>query len=167
MTGKPAGMEMRSDRRYRVALPRDELWARVATVGIYRAWWPWLRRFDATALAPGEVWYWSLRPPLPYAIGGEVHLHTVVQPTFIGAVISGDLAGRAHLEFQSTSTGTEVRLVSRLVARREPLRTVARMMPWFARRTHDWVLDSAARQFSDWVALHARTEPAPAPHLRH
>ena len=147
--GKSGGVEIRSDRVFRLPISRDEVWQRIIVVADYQTWWPWLRGFDGTALLPGAVWRFTLRaPPLRYAIHGDVCLHTVIEPWLIGAELTGDLTGQAQIALRSLPKGTEARLLSRLVASRQPLSAVARAVPSLARRAHDHVLNTAARQFT-------------------
>ena len=40
--------------RYDLPLPREEVWGLISDVSHYRNWWPWLRAFDAAALARGR-----------------------------------------------------------------------------------------------------------------
>lgn len=140
-------MEVLSDRIYRLPLPREELWRRIAVVDDYRRWWPWLRQFDAGTLAVGEIWRGTLQPPLPYAITCDVRFETVVEPELIAASLTGDLDGQARIELRGETWGTQVRVVSRLRARGRLIRLVAQAIPSLARQGHDWVLDTAAHQF--------------------
>lgn len=157
-------MEVRSDRVYRLSIPRDELWLRIAVVGNYSTWWPWLRKFEASALATGEVWHGTLQPPVPYAIHCDVRFETVIEAKLIAALVTGDIAGPARIELRDETSGTQVRVVSQLQARSRSIRIVARVMPWLARRAHDWVLDTAALQFAANAGL--PNDPVASPFWR-
>jgi hypothetical protein len=39
--------------RYDLPLPREDVWTLIGEVSYYRRWWPWLRAFEAAALAQG------------------------------------------------------------------------------------------------------------------
>lgn len=140
-------MEITSDRVYNLSIVRQELWRRILVVEDYPKWWPWLRRLDAGSLTVGQVWRGTLQPPLPYAISCDVRFDTVVEPLLIAASLTGDLAGHARIELQDELWGTRARVVSQLRARSRVIRLVARAVPSLARRSHDWVLDTAAHQF--------------------
>src|SRR5215207_4225533 len=45
-----AAVEIVSDRRYRFAVDREELWSALTRVQDYQSWWPWLRHFDGRAV---------------------------------------------------------------------------------------------------------------------
>lgn len=142
-------MRIRSDRTYHLPGRADDVWRRLARIEDYRSWWPWLRRFEARALAGGDVWRCTLRPPVPYAIRCDIALVEVEAPRLVTAALSGDLVGAARFELRDGGHGgTEVRLVSDLAAARLALRLAARLLPAAARRGHDRLLDAAARQFA-------------------
>jgi hypothetical protein len=166
MRGTLRGVEIRSDRVYRFPLPPEELWQVLVQVEEYPSWWPWVRRFDARALAPGDVWRGTIRPPLPYALRCTVALGTVVAPRLIEADVTGDLRGWGRLEVRPAVSGgpapaAEVRVVTALAAVSLPVRLATRAVPALARWSHDWVLDTAARQFTAVLARGRARSPAP------
>jgi hypothetical protein len=138
-----------TDRRYQLPLAPAELWAVVAEVDDYLSWWPWLRRFEARALAGDEVWHCLVQPPLPYRVNFDVHLEEVDAPTRVRASVTGDVVGQACLEIAERPGGSEARLTSSLEPGNGLLRTFARMAAPVVRYGHDWVLDSGVRQFID------------------
>jgi hypothetical protein len=151
-------VEIRSDRMYRFALAPAALWRQLLRVEDYPSWWPWVRRFDANALASGDVWRCTIQPPLPYALRCSLQLGAVIAPKLIEADVSGDLSGWARLEFREVAepdqpAATDVRLVAVLAAASAPVRIASRLFPRLAHWGHDWVLDTAARQFATAVAL--------------
>jgi len=139
---------VRSDRRYRFALPPDELWEVATSVDGYRSWWPWLRRFDGAAFAAGQVWACVVQPPLPYAVRFAIALDEVEAPALVRATITGDIEGSAALEVTAAPGGCEARLVSHLSPANSVLRAAARLARPVVRFGHDWVLDTGARQFT-------------------
>lgn len=139
-------MQISSDRSFEFDAPPAEVWAAIADVADYQRRWPWLRQFDAAALATGEVWTCVVQPPVPYALRFHIHLLEVAEGR-AEALLDGDLAGVAHLEVQDHPPGCTVRLASRLAPRNAVLSAVARLAPPMARYGHDWVLDTGARQF--------------------
>jgi uncharacterized protein YndB with AHSA1/START domain len=140
---------VRSHRRHQLAIGPGALWRTLSDVGRYQAWWPWLRRFDADALAPGEVWSCEVRPPTGYAVRFAVALHEVRPAERISASISGDIAGTAQLEMAALGTtgGTEVELVSELGPNSRWLSGLALVAGPIVRYGHDWVLDRGLDQF--------------------
>jgi uncharacterized protein YndB with AHSA1/START domain len=140
-------MHVRSDRTYLFDRPLEAVWDAIGRTDAYRARWPWLRRFDADGLAPGEEWHCTVRPPLPYVLRFSVTIEHVDEPTRIDATVAGDLCGDASLDLTPTSRGCSVRLVSALEPAGQPLRAVMVVSPWLARFGHDWVLDTGLRQF--------------------
>lgn len=139
---------VRSDRCYRFDLAIDELWARISDVGEYRRWWPWLRSFEADALAAGEIWQCTVQPPVPYALRFGIVLDRVEEPALVTASIEGDITGVAQLDLRPVDGGSEVHLVSTLAPGNRYLRAVARVARPVVRFGHDWVLDTGARQFA-------------------
>ncbi|HMG40066.1 MAG TPA: SRPBCC family protein [Acidimicrobiales bacterium] len=137
-----------SARSYRFSAGPEEVWSRLGRVGDYTRWWPWLRRFDAVGLVPGDVWRCTIRPPLPYVLRVLVHVEHVAQPSLVVARVSGDIAGRCRVELHDHPEGTEVRVTSELTAERGLVTRVSRALPSLARWGHDWVLDAGARQFA-------------------
>lgn len=141
-------MHVRSDRRYELAAPPDELWAAFCRVEDYRSWWPWLRRFEAAGLAAGERWRCTVQPPLPYVLRFDLTLVQVEPHAFVTATVSGDIVGEARLDVRALGDGSEVRLVSDLAPSHPLLQTVARLARPVVRFGHDWVLDTGLRQFA-------------------
>jgi uncharacterized protein YndB with AHSA1/START domain len=141
-----------SARGYDLPLSCEDVWEQISTVGNYRNWWPWLRGFDAGALASGEEWRCEVQPPLPYIVRFQVEIEKVVEPALVHALISGDVIGDATLALEESEGGCRATLQSALAPGNAALRLASRFAAPVARYGHDWVLDSGARQFIAQVA---------------
>lgn len=149
-------MRILSERRYRFAAPPPDVWAALADVERYAAWWPWLRRFDAASLTPGGSWRCTIRTPLPYLLRLRIDLVTVEAPHLVSARVWGDLRGRAavSLEPSPQADGTDIRIATALDARSLVARLGVKAFPATARRAHDWVFDAGAHQFAEAHGWH-------------
>jgi hypothetical protein len=133
--------------QYELPLPREEAWSLISDVSNYRNWWPWLRVFDAAALAPGEEWRCEVQPPVPYLVRFRVVIEDVETAVRVRASVLGDVVGTATLRMEDTPNGCLATLDSSLAPGNTALRMVSRFAGPIARFGHDWVLDSGARQF--------------------
>ena len=133
--------------RYEMPLPRREVWRLISEVDRYRSWWPWLRAFEATALATGDEWRCEVQPPVPYLVRFCVAIEHVEPAALVRATVSGDVVGVARLVLHDSDTGCTATLDSSLAPGNRALRLVSRFAAPIARFGHDWVLDSGARQF--------------------
>jgi uncharacterized protein YndB with AHSA1/START domain len=140
-------MELDSDRRYRFAVPPEDLWRALGETADYQRWWPWLTSFEADGLVAGGEWRCTVRPPLPYSLRFAIHLDEVVPPTHVTATVVGDIAGHARLVLTPREDGCEVRLTSVLSPGNRVFAVIATMARPIVQRGHDWVLDTGARQF--------------------
>jgi hypothetical protein len=144
-------MEVRSDRRHRFDVDRDELWAAIASVDDFPVWWPWLRGFDGERLASGETWDCTVQPPLPYTLRFALEIEEVVPGECVSARVSGDLVGTARLDLRDLSgpegARSEIRLRSELSPTNRALRAFAAVARPVVRFGHDWVLDTGVQQF--------------------
>ena len=142
-------MELASDRRWCFDAPPDDVWAALAATSEYRTWWPWLTSFDAVGLVAGA----------------QVAVHGAPAAAVLGAVRDRPRAGRAAAPAdgsrdRATSPAgpassiaacgerSEVRLVSTLAPTRRAMALLTAVAGPIARRSHDWVLDTGARQFA-------------------
>jgi uncharacterized protein YndB with AHSA1/START domain len=153
---------IRSERLCCFPASPEQVWTLLSQVDDYTRWWPWLRRFDAVDLVPGDDWRCTLRPPLPYPLRGVVHIEHVARPTLVVAQVSGDLSGRCRVELGDHAGGTAVRLASELTAVRGPITLVSRLVPTLAHWAHDRIVDSAVRRFADVLAATHGVAPAGA-----
>jgi hypothetical protein len=157
--------------RYALPMTREEVWTRISEVSSYQRWWPWLRAFDAVALAEGDVWRCQVQPPVPYPVRFTVTLEQIAPPTLVRASVHGDVVGDAVLTLEEPGAsgdgvgadggqgaaggpgadGPAARCVATLHSSLAPgntaLQLVSRFAAPVARFGHDWVLDSGARQF--------------------
>ena len=147
LRGSLWAVRVRSDRTFRFDAGPEAVWSAMADTGSYRRWWPWLRRFEAEGLVPGDVWRCTVKPPLPYVLRFTVTLDDVATHR-IRATVGGDIEGSAVLDLLPWSGGSEARLVSDLAPRNGVLAVVAAAAAPVVRYGHDWVLDSGARQFA-------------------
>ena len=133
--------------RYELPLLREQAWSLISDVSNYRNWWPWLRVFDAAALAPGEEWRCEVQPPVPYLVRFRVVIEEVETAVRVRARVIGDVVGSATLRIEDTASGCTATLDSTLAPGSTVLRMASRFAGPVARFGHDWVLDSGARQF--------------------
>jgi uncharacterized protein YndB with AHSA1/START domain len=140
-------VQLRSDRRFRIPLEPAGLWARIADLDGYRRWWPWLRELDADALAVGDQWRCTVRPPLPYVVRFTITIDDLVPAERIDVTVRGDISGTATLHIRPAPGGCEARLISALTPDHRALRLLTFAAGPMVRFGHDWVLDSGARQF--------------------
>jgi hypothetical protein len=141
-------MQVATNRRYTFPVAPEVLWATVEQVDRYREWWPWLRRFDGGALVQDDRWSCTVQPPLPYTVRFTVCLDQVDAPLSARATVSGDVVGHAHLTIGPAEEGSEVHLQATLAPANGFLRLAGRVAGPLVRFGHDWVLDSAVRQFT-------------------
>jgi hypothetical protein len=154
-------VQVESDRTWRFAAPPADVWEALAATDDYRAWWPWLRRFDAGGLVEGEVWNCTVKPPLPYALTFTLAVGRVEPGSSVEAVLGGDLRGTALLDISSCPGGSDLRLRSRLAPARPAVALFAGAVRPLARWGHDWVLDTGVRQFAA-KAVHADVTRRPS-----
>ena len=140
---------LHTDRSYPLAERPQDAWYSLADVGAYRRWWPWLRRFDARRLAPGERWEARIRVPMPWSLRFTLDIDHVEAPRQVDATLAGDIEGTATITLASAPGGAEIRLRSDLAPRHHLLRGVNRVVPGVSRRLHDRVVDRAFRQFAE------------------
>jgi hypothetical protein len=127
--------------------PRPVVWAAMSDVDSYRGWWPWLREFDAKALATGEEWHCTVRAPLPYTVSFTIAFDQVVDEARAVTTVRGDIAGNAELTLTDLNEACEVVVRSDLAPRSTFLRFLASTFPPVARYGHDWILTTGAHQF--------------------
>ncbi len=150
---------------YPLPLAREEVWERISQVSSYREWWPWLRVFEAAALAEGAMWRCEVKPPVPYPVRFGVTIEHVEAPLLVRALVHGDVVGDAVLTLEEPASGAGggagpgangrapadatciAILRSSLAPGNTALKMVSRFAGPIARFGHDWVLDSGARQF--------------------
>lgn len=157
--------------RYELPLPRESVWSLIGQVQGFRSWWPWLRQFEGQGLAVGDEWRCTVQPPVPYLVRFRVVIDHVEAPTLVRARVLGDVVGDATLTLEASpgvpfsgsnpnsspgsngngrpvgGIGCTARLESSLAPGNRALGVVSRFAAPVARFGHDWVLDSAARQF--------------------
>ena len=140
-------MRLRSDQRHRFEAAPEDLWSAMVSVDHFQRWWPWLRRFCASGVEPGDVWMATVQPPLPYRVRFDLLLTEVVAPRLVAVDVTGDVEGAARLEVQGDGDGSELHFTSELTPTSSMLRTVARFAPPIARFGHEWVLRTGLEQF--------------------
>ncbi len=157
--------------RYELPLPCESVWSLIGQVQGFRSWWPWLRQFEGQGLAVGDEWRCTVQPPVPYLVRFRVVIDHVEEPNLVRASVLGDVVGDATLTLETSSeapgsgsgsssgsssngngspagsVGCVARLESSLAPGNRALAVVSRFAAPVARFGHDWVLDSAARQF--------------------
>jgi hypothetical protein len=140
-------VELVTHKALRFGHSRAEVWLAMGDVGSYRQWWPWLRAFDARALASGDQWRCTVRPPLPYTVSFVITFADVVPEERAVARVSGDIEGTADLTLHDAGGGCEVVVRSDLQPRSGFLKVLATTLPPVARFGHDWILSTGAAQF--------------------
>ena len=146
MSGSLAG-GITSEHRYDLPRSREDVWELISDMDGYRAWWPWLRTFDAAGLKEGEEWNCMIQPPLPYLVRFTVHIEQIDEFERVHARVTGDVVGTATLKLEIKGPVCEAHLASTLAPGNSMLRLVSKVAAPVARFGHDWVLDSGARQF--------------------
>ena len=141
-------MEVRSERRFEFDAAPPALWAALGSVDDYPRWWPWLRRFEARALAPGEEWRCTVKPPVPYVVRFAIRFDEVEVERRIDATVEGDIEGPAQLLIEPSAGGSAVTLTSSLRPTNTVLKAAAVLGRPLVRYGHDWVLDIGAGQFA-------------------
>lgn len=158
-------MQVRSHRRYGFDIGPQELWSLFSQVERYQSWWPWLRRFEAASLSPGERWSCLVQPPLPYVVRFDLVLEDVVAGRCATARVEGDITGRARIDVAPTDDGAELHLVSHLAPASRFLRAMAGVARPVVHFGHDWVLDTGFRQFTARAVDGGAGHPPPPPLL--
>lgn len=149
-SGRPASCRpgaITTVHRYDLPLPRGEVWGLIGEVRNYRRWWPWLRSFQATALAVGEEWRCEVQPPVPYPVRFRVEIEHIEAPSLVRAEVCGDVVGDAVLGLDEAEGGCVATLRSSLAPGNAAFQLISRFAGPIAKFGHDWVLDSGARQF--------------------
>lgn len=151
-------MRILSDRHYLLQVTPEMAWATMRQVEHYQRWWPWLARFDGTALEAGQRWHCVVQPPLPYRVGFTVVLEEVKAAVCAVATVEGDIVGEARVDVVARGKGSELHLRSSLAPARPALQALAGIARPVVTLGHNWVLDTGARQFARRMELD-RTEP--------
>jgi hypothetical protein len=136
-----------TDHRYELPLGQETVWSLINGVERYRSWWPWLRQFEGGGLSVGDEWRCTVQPPVPYLVRFRVVIDHVEPPSLVQAQVLGEVVGAATLTLEPAPHGCVAVLQSSLAPGNTALAVVSRFAAPVARFGHDWVLDSAARQF--------------------
>lgn len=142
-------MRISTDRRlpFDAAVPR--VWDAMADVDSYRQWWPWLRTFDAHALAVGEIWNCAVRAPLGYTVAFTLKFDVVVPEQHVEASLRGDIVGGAWIDLEERGGASDVWIRSELAPASPFLRRLSRFVYPVARAGHDAIISNGARQFQE------------------
>ena len=135
------------DRRFRLDVPPDALWALLERTDRYVDWWSWLQTLEGGGLRPGDVAQCVVRAPLPYSLRFTVHVEDVVPRASIATRVHGDLEGLARLEITDAPGGCEARLAWELHLRDRVLRPLSGVARPAMRWAHDRVVETGLSEF--------------------
>ncbi|HEX4863728.1 MAG TPA: hypothetical protein VFV02_06630 [Acidimicrobiales bacterium] len=135
--------------RFSFPVPPEELWSAIERLDQFESWWGWLGHLqvDGTGLQEGSVLRGTVSPPVPYRMHLEVELQRCVRGELIDAVVSGDLAGDAHLRLQPHGQGTVADVAWSLEMLQRPMRLAARVAYPLLRWAHDRVVEATVTSF--------------------
>jgi uncharacterized protein YndB with AHSA1/START domain len=125
----------------------DAVWAALTDVGSYEQWWPWLERFEGPTPVVGVTQSAIIRAPAGYRVRYEVQFTEVDRPRRLATTISGDLAGAATIDLESTPSGTTLTFAWHLRAERRLLRLLGRIAAPVLIRGHDRIIERGGGQF--------------------
>ncbi len=157
-------MRFRYERSWQFAMGADALWAALEDTSSYPRWWAWLRAAELPSLSEGSRATFAVAAPLGYAMRLGLHLVEVVPGERIGAVVDGDLAGRAELQIlpQGPDASTVVLRWDLALQRR-----LMRVLGLVARRVlesgHEWVVDAGVVSFAAAHQVDVVELPSPTP----
>lgn len=134
---------------YSFAVPPEEVWAAIEQLDQFEQWWGWLGHFqvEGPGLRSGAVLRGVVAPPVPYRMQVEVQLQRCVPCRVVDALVSGDLAGDAHLTLDRISKGTVASVAWSLEMRQMPMRVAARLAYPLLRWGHDRVVEATVGAF--------------------
>lgn len=130
-------------------VPPEELWSAIERLDQFERWWGWLGHLqvDGTGLQEGSVLRGIVSPPVPYRMRINVELTRSVRAELIDAVVSGDLAGDAHLRLRPDGEGTVAVVAWSLEMLQRPMRLAARVAYPLLRWGHDRVVEATVSSF--------------------
>ena len=97
-------MHLATDQRLPFDSDVASVWNAMAKVDAYQQWWPWLRTFEADALAVGEIWKCVIVAPLRYTVSFTLKFDVVV-PDMPGYDTSTTDAWERPLDYSFDSSG--------------------------------------------------------------
>ena len=108
--------------------------------------WGWLHELqtEGPSMVTGSILHGVVEPPLPYRLRLHIAFVSCVRPTRVDAIVSGDLAGDAHLRLKREGHDTEITATWTLEMMQPAMRFAARVMPSVMRWGHDRVVDATA-----------------------
>jgi hypothetical protein len=135
--------------RFFFPVPPEELWSAIERLDQFERWWGWLGHLqvDGTGLQEGSVLRGTVSPPVPYRMRINVELTRSVRGELIDAVVSGDLAGDAHLRLRPDGQGTIADVAWSLEMLQRPMRLAARVAYPLLRWGHDRVVEATVSSF--------------------
>ena len=147
MAGPPYVMDYSG--RFSFPVPPEELWSAIERLDQFERWWGWLGHLqvDGTGLQQGSVLRGTVSPPVPYRMRINVELTRSVRGELIDAVVSGDLAGDAHLRLRPDGQGTIADVAWSLEMLQRPMRLAARVAYPLLRWGHDRVVEATVSSF--------------------
>lgn len=135
--------------RFSFPVPPEELWSAIERLDQFERWWGWLGHLqvDGAGLQEGSVLRGTVSPPVPYRMRIEVELKHCVRAERIDAVVSGDLAGDAHLRLRPDREGTSADVAWSLEMLQRPMRLAARVAYPLLHWGHDRVVEATVSSF--------------------
>jgi carbon monoxide dehydrogenase subunit G len=134
---------------YEFAIAPEVLWDTIQEVDQFKGWWPWLEEFrlEGDSLKAGSVLVGVVAPPLPYRMRIRVELVRYEPPSFIEAVIHGDLEGVARLQVRPSDIGTSAEVDWKLEMMQRPMRLADRVAHPLLQWGHDRVVETTVAGF--------------------
>jgi hypothetical protein len=136
-------------RAYEFPTTPEDLWDSIEEVDHFEEWWSWLEefRFEGGSLQAGSVLSGVVAPPLPYRMRIRVELVHCERPSFIDAVVHGDLEGVARLDVCPSEVGTSAEISWTLEMMQRPMRLADRVAHPVLQWGHDRVVEITVAGF--------------------
>jgi len=134
-------------RTWQLEATPEQFWDTISCTDEYRAWWPWLREFDADGFGAGARWRAVIQSPLPYVLRVQLVLDEVVPCERLAAGVSGDIEGWALLELSGGEGGSTIDIEWDMRPRSRAMQMAAVLGRPLLRWSHEWVLARGLEQF--------------------
>jgi uncharacterized protein YndB with AHSA1/START domain len=142
-------MHLATDQRLPFDADVASVWNAMGKVDAYQQWWPWLRTFEANALAVGEIWKCVIVAPLRYTVSFTLKFDVVVPEQHIETSLRGDIAGGAWIDLEERGDESDVWIRSTLAPTSPFLKMLSRVFYPVAKSGHDAIINQGAKQFQE------------------